>query len=42
MRDRRLVLVEGKSSDRQPLGQLCLDLFGLPLAVAGDDKIIGL
>jgi hypothetical protein len=42
VRDRCLVLMEGESSGCQPLGQPCLDLFGLPLAVTGDDEVVGI
>jgi hypothetical protein len=38
MDDRRLVLVEGQAPWRQPFGEPCLELLGLPLAVTGDDE----
>ena len=39
--DARLVLVEGQPPGRQPLGQACLDLFGLLPAGAQGDKVVG-
>jgi hypothetical protein len=39
--DLRLVLVEGQAPGRQPLRELCLDLSGLPLAVAEHDHVVG-
>src|SRR6266487_348268 len=38
--DLRLVLVEGKTTGGQPLGELGLDLLGLPLGVTAHNKII--
>jgi hypothetical protein len=40
--DVRLVLVEGQPPWRQPLGELCFDLFGLCLTVTQDEEVIGL
>jgi hypothetical protein len=36
-----LVLVEGQTPGRQPLGQPCLDLFGLLTRVTQGHKVIG-
>jgi hypothetical protein len=38
--DLRLVLVEGKTPGRQPLGKLGFDLSGLPLGMAAHNKIV--
>ena len=40
--DARLVLVEGQTPGRQPLGQPCLDLFGLVPGVTQGDQIVGI
>ena len=40
--DARLVLVEGQTPGREPVGKLRLDLFGLLPGVAAGDQVIGL
>jgi hypothetical protein len=40
--DARLVLVEGQTPGREPVGKLRLDLFGLLPGVAAGNQVIGL